>query len=180
MPSLLDRWMEGGGMKTAWMVLLLLAAPAAAETPETRLAASGHVLPAPTAPMATYVTSARTGNLLFLSGHGQCGEQASGKLGQELTVEQGRQSAEKVGLCMLATIKAATGDLGKVRRFVRILGFVNSTADFTQHPAVMNGFSDLMVVAFGEGGKAPRSAVGAPSLPMNIPVEVEAVVELAE
>jgi enamine deaminase RidA (YjgF/YER057c/UK114 family) len=81
---------------------------------------------------------------------------------------------------MLATIKAATGDLGKVRRFVRILGFVNSTADFTQHPAVMNGFSDLMVVAFGEGGKAPRSAVGAPSLPMNIPVEVEAVVELAE
>jgi enamine deaminase RidA (YjgF/YER057c/UK114 family) len=157
----------------------LLATPALAETPEQRLAAGGFALPDPVQPVATYVTSARTGNLLFLSGHGQCGQQASGRLGAELTVEQGRDSAEKVGLCMLATIKASVGELSRVKRFVRILGFVNSTPDFTQHPKVMNGFSDLMVLAFGEGGKAPRSAVGAPSLPMNIPVEVEAVVELA-
>jgi enamine deaminase RidA (YjgF/YER057c/UK114 family) len=170
-------------MMQLWMVALaglVLAGPAMAETPEQRLAAKGHVLPAPVAPVATYVTSARAGNLLFLSGHGQCGTQASGKLGAELTVAQGRASAEKVGLCMLATIKAHVGELSRVKRFVRILGFVNSTPEFTQHPQVMNGFSDLMVVAFGEGGKAPRSAVGAPSLPMNIPVEVEAVVELAE
>lgn len=162
------------------MVALALAAPGVAETPEQRLAAKGHVLPTATAPVATYVTSARSGNLLFLSGHGQCGTQANGKLGAELTVAEGRASAEKVGLCMLATIKASVGELSRVKRFVRILGFVNSTPAFTQHPQVMNGFSDLMVVAFGEGGKAPRSAVGAPSLPMNIPVEVEAIVELTD
>lgn len=168
------------GMAIAVVAGLVVTAPVRAETPEARLAAKGYVLPEATRPVATYVTSARTGNLLFLSGHGQCGTQASGKVGRDLTVEQGRASAEKVGLCMLATIKARVGELSKVTRFVRILGFVNATDDFTQHPAVMNGFSDLMVVAFGEGGKAPRSAVGAPSLPMNIPVEVEAVVELAE
>lgn len=166
--------------RMAVAVAVLAAVPVQAETPEQRLQAKGHVLPAPVAPVATYVTSARSGNLLFLSGHGQCGTQANGKLGAELTVEEGRQSAEKVGLCMLATIKASVGELSRVKRFVRILGFVNSTPGFTQHPQVMNGFSDLMVVAFGEGGKAPRSAVGAPSLPMNIPVEVEAVVELTD
>lgn len=168
-------------MRTALLAgFLLLTAPAMAETPEQRLAAKGFILPAPTAPVATYVTSARVGNLLFLSGHGQCGEQASGKLGAVLSVEQGRASAEKVGLCMLATMKASLGELSRVKRLVRILGFVNSTPEFAQHPQVVNGFSDLMVVAFGEGGKAPRSAVGAPSLPMNIPVEVEAVVEVVD
>jgi enamine deaminase RidA (YjgF/YER057c/UK114 family) len=149
-----------------------------AATPEKRLAAAGHVLPEPVKPVATYVTSAEVGKLLFLSGHGQCGTQAKGQLGTDMDVAAGRASAEKVGLCMLATIKAHVGELARVKRFVRILGFVNSTPDFTQHPQVMNGFSDLMVMAFGEGGKAPRSAVGAPSLPMGIPVEVEAVVEL--
>ena len=168
------------GLAAAVMMAVAVSAPGKAETPEQRLAAKGHVLPSPVAPVATYVTSARAGNLLFLSGHGQCGTQANGKLGAGLSVAQGRDSAEKVGLCMLATIKASVGELSKVKRFVRILGFVNSTPEFTQHPQVMNGFSDLMVVAFGEGGKAPRSAVGAPSLPMNIPVEVEAVVELAD
>lgn len=154
------------------------ARPAAADTPEMRLAAAGHVLPAPTQPVATYVTAAQSGNLLFLSGHGQCGTQAKGQLGADMDVAAGRASAEKVGLCMLATIKAHVGELSRVKRFVRILGFVNATPGFTQHPQVVNGFSDLMVVAFGEGGKAPRSAVGAPSLPSGIPVEVEAIVEL--
>jgi enamine deaminase RidA (YjgF/YER057c/UK114 family) len=166
-------------MRTALVVATLLsAAPVQAETPEARLAAAGHVLPEPVKPVATYVTSAQAGTLLFLSGHGQCGVQAKGQLGTDMDVAAGRASAEKVGLCMLATIKAHVGALSRVKRFVRILGFVNSAPGFTQHPQVMNGFSDLMVVAFGEGGKAPRSAVGAPSLPMNIPVEVEAVVEL--
>lgn len=162
------------------LAAVLVAAPAIAETPEQRLAAKGFVLPEPVKPVATYVTSVRSGNLLFLSGHGQCGTQANGKVGRDLSVEEGRASAEKVGLCMLSTIKANVGELSKVKRFVRILGFVNATDNFTQHPQVVNGFSNLMVVAFGEGGKAPRSAVGAPSLPMNIPVEVEAIVELAE
>jgi enamine deaminase RidA (YjgF/YER057c/UK114 family) len=151
----------------------------AADTPEARLEAAGHRLPPPPQPVATYVTSVRTGNLLFLSGHGECGEKYTrGKLGRDLTVEQGRESAEKVGLCMLATIKAAVGELSKVRRFVRILGMVNATEDFTEHPKVVNGFSDLMVVAFGDGGRAARSAVGMQSLPADIAVEIEATVEL--
>lgn len=164
------------------LALLLSSLPAMAnpaETPESRLAAAGYTLPPPPRPVATYVTSVRTGNLLFLSGHGECGEKFTrGKLGRDLTVEQGRQSAEKVGLCMLATIKAAVGELSRVKRFVRILGMVNATEDFKDHPKVVNGFSDLMVVAFGDGGRAARSAVGMQSLPSDIAVEIEATVEL--
>ncbi len=112
-------------------------------------------------PVATYVTSVQTGNLLFLSGHGECGEPATyGKLGADVTLEQGIRSAQKVGLCMLATIKAAVGELSRVKRFVRILGMVQATEDFKDHPKVINGFSDLMVVAFGEAGRGARSAVG--------------------
>jgi len=164
------------------LLLLLSSAPAMsnpADTPEARLAAAGFALPPPPKPVATYVTSVRSGHLLFLSGHGECGERYTrGKVGRDLTVEQGRQSAEKVGLCMLATIKAAVGDLSKVKRFVRILGMVNATDDFTEHPKVVNGFSDLMVIAFGDGGRAARSAVGMQSLPSDIAVEIEATVEL--
>jgi len=166
------------------LALLLSSLPAMAnpaDTPETRLAAAGYTLPPPPRPVATYVTSVRTGNLLFLSGHGECGEKFTrGKVGRDLTVEQGRQSAEKVGLCMLATIKAAVGELSKVKRFVRILGMVNATEDFKDHPKVVNGFSDLMVVAFGDGGRAARSAVGMQSLPSDIAVEIEATVELQD
>jgi enamine deaminase RidA (YjgF/YER057c/UK114 family) len=166
------------------LVLLLLSLPAMAnpaDTPEAQLAAAGFTLPPPPRPVATYVTSVRTGNLLFLSGHGECGEKFTrGKLGRDLTVEQGRQSAEKVGLCMLATIKAAVGELSRVRRFVRILGMVNATEDFKDHPKVVNGFSDLMVVAFGDDGRGARSAVGMQSLPSDIAVEIEATVELQD
>jgi enamine deaminase RidA (YjgF/YER057c/UK114 family) len=166
-----------------FVLLLLLSSRAVmanpADTPEARLAAAGYTLPAARKPVATYVTSVRTGNLLFLSGHGECEEPITrGKLGRDLTVEQGVRSAEKVGLCMLATIKSAVGELSKVRRFVRILGMVQATEDFTDHPKVINGFSDLMVVAFGDGGRAARSAVGMQSLPSNIAVEIEATVEL--
>ncbi|WP_194743357.1 RidA family protein [Thermaurantiacus tibetensis] len=159
---------------------LVLAAPAAANTPEERLAAAGHVLPAPVRPVAVYATRVQAGDLLFLSGHGECDakRQARGKLGRDLTVEEGRASAERVALCMLATIRDAVGGLDRVERVVRILGFVNASQDFTQHPQVMNGFSELFVTAFGEAGKGARSAVGAPSLPGNIAVEVEAVVQL--
>lgn len=153
--------------------------PAVAETPEQRLAAAGYSLPAPPQPVATYVTFVRTGNLLFLSGHGECGRPfTTGKVGGDLTTEQGAKSAEQVGLCMLATIKSAVGELSRVKRFVRILGMVQATEDFVDHPKVMNGFSDLMVVAFGENGKGARAAVGMQSLPSNIAVEIEAVVEL--
>ncbi len=166
-------------MTTVLAVVPAFAAPAMAETPEQRLAAAGYTLPEPPKPVATYVTFVRTGNLLFLSGHGECGHPfTTGKVGGDLTVEQGARSAEKVGLCMLATIKSAIGDLSKVKRFVRILGMVQATEDFKDHPRVVNGFSNLMVVAFGEAGKGARAAVGMQSLPSNIAVEIEAVVEL--
>ncbi|MGH8203731.1 MAG: RidA family protein [Steroidobacteraceae bacterium] len=168
--------------RNLWLLLLLSSVSVmanAADTPEARLAAAGYALPPPPKPVATYVTSVRTGNLLFLSGHGESGEPATyGKLGGDLTLEQGVRSAEKVGLCMLATIKAAVGELSRVKRFVRILGMVQATEDFKDHPKVVNGFSDLMVVAFGEAGRAARSAVGMQSLPSNIAVEIEATVEL--
>ncbi len=158
---------------------LLLPLAAAAETPEARLAAAGHELPAPPAPVATYVTSVQVGNLLFLSGHGECGPtRKTGKVGSDLTLQEGRDSAERTGLCMLATMKAALGELSRVKRFVRILGMVNATEDFTEHPKVINGFSDLMVVAFGDAGRAARAAVGVQSLPFDIPVEIEAIVEI--
>ena len=163
------------------LAALLLAANAAAETPEERLEAAGYTLPEAPNPVAVYVTSVRTGNLLFLSGHGECRKDfTTGKVGRDLTIAEGKQSAEYVGLCMLATIKKSVGELSRVKRFVRILGMVNATEDFTQHPQVINGFSELMVVAFGEEGKAARAAVGMASLPSDIAVEIEAIVELHE
>jgi len=171
-------------MHRVLLTLALLLSPLALagtnpDSPEARLAAAGYTLPDAPKPVATYVTSVRTGNLLFLSGHGECGEPLkTGKVGRDLTLEEGARSAERVGLCMLATIKASVGELSRVKRFVRILGMVQTTEDFRDHPKVMNGFSDLMVVAFGANGRAARSAVGMQSLPSNIPVEIEATVEL--
>jgi enamine deaminase RidA (YjgF/YER057c/UK114 family) len=101
-----------------------------------------------------------------------------GRVGSDLTEEQGAAAARDVALSMLATVRASLGSLDRVKRIVKVLGMVNSTADFQRHPAVMNGFSNTMVEIFGEAGKAARSAVGMGSLPYNVPVEVEAVLEL--
>jgi len=159
--------------------IAVAAQSAAAKPPERRLAEAGFELPEPTRPVATYVTWRRAGNLLFLSGHGECGDDyTTGKVGRDLTLEQGRRSAELTGLCMLATIKDAVGELSRVKQVVRILGMVNATDDFTDHPKVINGFSDLFVVAFGDAGKGARAAVGMASLPSDIAVEIEAIVEL--
>ena len=121
------------------------------------------------------------GNLLFLSGHGPRGaggEYSSGKLGSDLTLEQGQEEARKVAINMLATLKAEIGDLDRVRRVVKVLGMVNAAPDFRDHPGVINGFSDFMVEVFGEKGRGARSAVGMGSLPFQIPVEVEMIVEI--
>ncbi len=163
------------------LLALVLALPLAAlaDTPEERLAAAGYELPDPPRPVAVFVTSVQSGKLLFLSGHGECRRNYTrGKVGRDLTVEKGKRSAELVGLCMLATIKDSVGELSRVRRFVRILGMVNATDDFTRHPEVVNGFSELMVVAFGDAGKGARAAVGMASLPGGMAVEIEAIVEL--
>jgi len=155
-------------------------ASAQANTPEQRLIAAGNTLPAPTSPVANYVTWRRVGNILYLSGHGECDNDTLGKLGKDLNVKQGYVAAQRTGLCMLATIKSAIGDLSQVKQVLQIMGMVNATPDFTQHPAVINGFSDLFVVAFGDAGKGARAAVGMNSLPSNIAVEISAIIELKD
>lgn len=135
----------------------------------------------PPAPVANYIRGVRVDRLLFMSGHGprrQDGTYHTGKVGRDLTLEQGYDAARQVGLSMLASMKAELGDLDRVKRVVKVLGMVNAAPEFTDHPKVINGFSDLMTQVFGDNGKHARSAVGMGSLPMNIPVEVEAIFEL--
>ncbi len=148
---------------------------------EERLRELGIELPEPPPPAGNYVGAVTVGNLVFLSGHGPrtaSGEYSSGKVGGELTLEQGHEEARQVGLNMLATLRAEIGDLDRVRRVVKVLGMVNAVPDFRNHPNVINGFSDLMVDVFGETGRGARSAVGMGSLPFQIPVEVEMIVEI--
>jgi enamine deaminase RidA (YjgF/YER057c/UK114 family) len=159
-------------------VAAFLAIPPLAETPEQRLAAAGLTLPPPNAPIGLYVPASRVGKLMFLAGHGECPAGGPGRLGDTMDVAAGKAHASKVALCMLATLKAQLGELGKVKRMVKVMGLVNATPEFTQHPEVMNGFSEVMVIAFGEAGKAPRVAAGAGSLPRGWPVEVDAIVEV--
>jgi len=150
--------------------------------PEAKLAAMGIQLPAPSAPIANYVKAVRTGNLVFLSGHGPAnasGEFVTGKVGRELTVAQGYDAARLTAVGLLGSLKAEIGDLRKLKRIVKLLGLVNAVDGFTQQPEVINGASDLLVEVFGERGRHARSAVGAASLPRNIAVEIEMVVEVA-
>lgn len=146
---------------------------------EQRLAELGIVLPEPVQPIATYVRWVQTGNLLFISGTGPSNDSPSGKLGADLTLEQGYAAAREVGLQIIATVKAAIGDLDRVTRVVKILGMVNSAPEFGDQPKVINGCSDLMVEVFGEKGRHSRSAVGFVALPGQIPVEIEATFEIS-
>ncbi|MCC6210190.1 MAG: RidA family protein [Burkholderiales bacterium] len=149
---------------------------------EQKLKQLGLDLGAVSAPAANYVNAARTGNLLFLAGKGPrpdaSGKRPSGKVGREYTVEQAYQHARTVGLDLLAVMRAELGSLDKVRRVVKVLGMVNAVPEFTDHPKVINGCSDLFVEVLGEAGKHARSAVGMGSLPMGIPVEIECIVEV--
>lgn len=138
----------------------------------------GIELPAPVRPVATYVRYVQTGNLLFVSGTGPSDEHPTGKLGKDLTVEQGYASARSVGLQILATVKDAVGSLDKVKRVVKVLGMVNSDPSFGDQPKVINGCSDLFVEVFGDAGYHTRSAVGFVALPNHISVEIEATFEL--
>ena len=141
----------------------------------------GIELITPTAPVANYVKAVRTGKLLFLAGHGPNlpdGTNITGKVGKELTIEQGVQAARTTAISLLSTLKAQVGDLNKVKRIVKINGWVNCDADFGDQPKVMNGCSDLFVEVFGEKGKHARTSLGTNALPSNITVEIEMVVEL--
>ncbi|MBI3246487.1 MAG: RidA family protein [Deltaproteobacteria bacterium] len=172
----------------AFLFIIALQAPSSfsaqpASDPEQRLQELGLALPAPARPVANFVTAVRTGNLLFVAGHGPCGapsEKVVGKVGRERTIEEGYEAARQTALCLLATVKAELGSLDKVQRIVRVFGMVNAVEGFEQHPKVINGCSDLLVSLFGERGKHARAAVGMASLPFNWTVEIEMVVEVAE
>lgn len=162
---------------------IFLSCGISAQTPEDRLKQAGIELPSLNAPVANYVNVVRVGNLLFLSGKGPSkkdGTYITGKLGKDLTIEQGYDAAKLTAINQIAVLKKELGELRKVKRIVKVLGLVNSSPDFVDHPKVINGFSDLMVLIFGEKGKHARSAIGVISLPFNMAVEVELIVEVEQ
>jgi len=141
----------------------------------------GIELPEAPNPVANYVNAVQSGKLIFLSGKGPKkadGTYIKGKLGKDLSIEEGADAARLTGIIQLATLKDFIGDLNKVKRIVKVTGMVNSTDDFENHPKVINGFSDLMVEVFGDRGKHARAAVGMGSLPFNIAVDIEMIVEV--
>ncbi len=153
-------------------------------TPESRLQELKLQLPTPPKPVAKYRTAVLVDKMLYVSGHGPFklndDSPVAGRLGADLTVEQGKESARLVGLNILSTIKSTLGSLDKIKRIVKTLGMVNAAHDFKDHPQVINGFSELMADVFGEdAGVGARSAVGMGSLPGNIPVEIEVIFEVS-
>jgi enamine deaminase RidA (YjgF/YER057c/UK114 family) len=154
-----------------------------AQDAETKLKEKGIVLPPPSSPIGNYVNVVRVGNLLFLAGKGpQKADNTyiTGKVGRDLTIEQGYEAARITAINHLAVIKNELGTLNKVKRIVKVLGMVNCTEDFKDQPKVINGYSDLMVEIFGDKGKHARAAVGMYALPLNMAVEVEVIVEVEE
>ena len=152
-------------------------------SPEERLTELGLALPSDSAPLASYVPAVRSGNLVFTSGQlprlgGEL--QATGKVGAEVDAEQANDLAKTCALNALAAVKAEIGDLARVRRVVKVVGFVASAPDFTGQPGVINGASELLGEVFGDAGRHARSAVGVAVLPLDAPVEVEIIVEVAD
>jgi enamine deaminase RidA (YjgF/YER057c/UK114 family) len=149
---------------------------------EKRLKQLGINLGKVSSPVANYVNAVRTGNLLFLAGKGPrpdaTGRRPAGKVGRDYTAEEAYQHARTVGLDLIAVMKSELGSLDRVKRVVKVLGMVNAVPEFTDHPKVINGCSDLFVEVFGDAGRHARSAVGMGSLPMAIPVEIECIVEV--
>lgn len=151
--------------------------------PEARLNQLNIELPKPPNPVANYVNGVRTGNLIFLAGKGPRyadGTEMTGKLGLDVTIEQGYEGARLTAINQLAVLKDMLGDLKKVKRIVKVLAFVNSTPDFIEQPKVVNGFSDLMVDVFGERGIHARAAIGVATLPRAQAVEIELIVEVSD
>jgi enamine deaminase RidA (YjgF/YER057c/UK114 family) len=151
-------------------------------TPEQNFAATGLVLPPAPAPKGLYKPCVVDGKYLYVSGHGTVKEDGTliiGRIGDTISLEDGKLAARQVGLAILATIKANIGSLDKVKRVIKVLGMVNCTPDFERHPYIINGCSELFAQVWGEdNGVGVRSAVGMGSLPENIPVEIEALFEL--
>ncbi len=172
-------------MKKLFLLFLIAAAFIPVKAQKTdfdkKLKDMGIELFAPPKPIANYVRSVRTGNLVYLAGHGPTkadGSNITGKLGKDMAIEQGYEAARQTGIALLSSLKGEIGDLNKVKRIVKVFGMVNCTPEFTDQPKVINGFSDLMVNLFGDKGKHARSAVGMISLPNGIAVEIEMIVEV--
>jgi len=169
--------------KIITLVILFFTFSIIAQNIEQKLIDLGIELPKTTKPIANYVNSVRIGNIVYLSGKGPRkadGTFIIGKVGRDLTIEEAQEAARLTGINQLAVLKEEIGNLDKVKRIVKVFGMVNCTNDFTDQPKVINGFSNLMVEVFGEKGKHARSAVGMSSLPANIPVEIELIVEIEE
>lgn len=152
-------------------------------TPEQNLKKHSITLNEVSQPIASYVNCVRTGNLLFLSGKGPIKEDKTyviGKVGKDLTIEQGNEAARLVAIDHIAVLKDELGDLSKVKRIVKVFGMVNCTSDFIDQAKVINGYSDLMFSVFGEKGRHARSAVSMHALPLNFAVEVEVIVEIED
>lgn len=172
-------------MKKSLLAFCLIGLPLCliAQNPEDRCKELGLEFPELTSPVANYVHAVRSGNLLFLAGKGPSlpgGSFITGTIGDNLSIEEGYEAARRTAIMQIAVLKKELGDLSKVKRIVKVLGMVNATTEFTDHSKVMNGFSDLMVEVFGERGKHARSSVGMCSLPFNIAVEVEMIVEIVD
>ena len=173
-------------MKNIFLLFIancLLSIALIAQDAETKIKEKGISLIPPSSPIANYVNAVRVGNLLYLSGRGPSkadGTYITGKVGKDLTIEQGYEAARLTAISHLSVLKTELGSLNKVKRIVKVLGMVNCAEDFKDQPKVINGYSDLMVEIFGEKGKHARSAVGVNALPMGIAVEVEVIVEIEE
>ncbi len=155
--------------------------PETSTSVEDKLKELGIEIPEVSPPVANYVNAVTTGNLVFLAGKGPKkpdGTFIKGKLGADLSIEEGQEAARICAINQLAALKAEIGDLNRVKRIVKVVGMVNATPDFENHPQVINGFSNLMVEVFGDRGKHARAAVGMGSLPFNIAVEIDMVVEV--
>src|SRR4029453_18935242 len=151
-------------------------------SPEARLKALGIQLPPAPKPVASYVPAVRTGNLVFLAGQGPLADgkpMVTGKVGGELTEEQGNKAARATALILLSALRAEIGSLDRVKRIVKLVGLVNSAPGFTRQPWLINGASDLLIEIFGDAGKHARTSLGTNELPLNLPVEIELIVEVA-
>lgn len=169
--------------KIITLIILLITCSISAQKIDQKLAELGIELPKTSKPIANYVDAVQVGNIVYLSGKGPRkanGKFITGKVGQDITISEAQFAARLTGISLLAALKEEIGNLDKVKRIVKVLGMVNCASDFTDQPKVINGFSDLMVEVFGEKGKHARSAVGMNSLPFNIAVEIEMIVEIEE
>lgn len=172
-------------MKSLFLILTIVVTAISARAQdidyEKKLKELNIELFTPGKPIANYVKAVRSGNLLFLAGHGPTkadGTNITGKIGKDLTLEQGYEAAKQSAVALLSSIKAEIGDLNKVKRIVKVNAWVNCHSDFTDQPKVVNGCSDLLVAVFGDKGRHARTALGTNALPLNMAVEIELVVEL--